>query len=310
MAPTQLQVTVGSATGLQKSKSSIISGRPSTYVVTEIIGKEGVRFQTPVVKQSFAPLWDFAFEIDNFEVGDTLQFTLMDKNAWPRSDKILGKACLTREDIHSDNCNLELALAACETNATLFLTVVVANAGEAHEQVAVTDGPDKVGASLEETCELPNKVFDHGCILDTSKNTKVGNNNCPVVVDAGEEGDDAGAIAKDSSEGTESTAENSEPLVVVPLQVHGLNDQSEPILAPCLPSPVIYSRKVNAPVCVSAEEFARALAGANKADSMEVAAKALGNEAVQNTQPRDEVQNRPRKSFKQIKIRRKAGACC
>jgi len=137
MAPAQLQVTVRSASGLQKPKRGIISGRPSAYVVIEVVGKEGVRFQTPVVKQSFSPLWDFACVIDSFDACDTLQFTLMDCSSWSRSDKVLGKVSLTRDDLHSNDCQLELAFAECETNATLFLAVV------ADETAAI----DKVGSN-------------------------------------------------------------------------------------------------------------------------------------------------------------------
>merc|ERR1712062_382808 len=116
------------------------------------------------------------------------------------------------------------------------------------------------------------RVADQSSMLDTDNFAETSNSNCHAhAMDAGEEGNDLVAITKKSvlPEGTDSTAlstprsMNSEPMLTVPLQVTAAGDQAEqaPLIARCRLPPIIYSRTVHAPVTVSAEEFARVLAG-------------------------------------------------
>jgi len=300
MAPVQMQLIVRSVSGLQKPRSGIISGSPSPYVVIEKVGKEDVtRFQTPVVRQSFAPLWDFACEIDSLEVGDKLQFTLMDSKSWPRSDKVLGKAFLTRNHIHSDNCKLELTLDECDTSAKLFLAAVTSDVA-VHKQAG-------------------EKKDTHPGLQDTRGNAEVGSRPCLVTVVDGCDGN----LKADSINHSPEVAASPDPYssaavsegspAINPLQVVGTGNQARPVLAPCLQPPIVYSytRKVHAPISVSAQEYSRVLAGPAALRSMEVPVIAAGKDAVQIRQLPKKVQEAPTRPAKQIKItRRKVKRCC
>merc|ERR1719210_2183173 len=95
-------------------------------------------------------------------------------------------------------------------------------------------------------------VVDQRNMLGTSESAEL-SGNCPVAaVGDGEAADDKAVVANLPAESTASTdlstslAVNSAPPVIVPLQVVGVEDQEEPLLAPCLPPPVVYSRKVHA----------------------------------------------------------------
>lgn len=309
MAPANMQIKVSSAS-LQKPKTGIASGMPSPYVVVEVVGREEVRFQTPVVRHSIAPLWDFTFEVDCFEAGDTLQFTLMDNNSWPRSDKSLGKACLARTDIpiHSGNCKLELPFAENGTSATLFLAVVIANDEEAceHEDCC----PPGV-ATNEPLHPRYGDAVDQGDVLEQELTSK----SVVVVVDGGGgEGDENVAGSHLLLEGTDSadlstsTAASAEPLVMVPLQRIGKAVQAEPVQASCvIQSPILCMRKVHAPVTVSAEEFARALTGGMAVNPVETSKVASGKSVAEKPQSLDKA---PKKPTKQVKIKRKAKFCC
>jgi len=307
-----------------------MSGSPSPYVVIEHIGKENMRFQTPVVRQSFAPLWDFACEIDRFEVGDTLQFTLMDSKSWPRSDKVLGKALLTRNHINSDNCKLELTLDECATNARLFLAVVahnVAGQEQAGEKRSTNLGLEVANSSLQ--LQVDGAVVK-GNMLDNINHAPEG-----TVASAGP--CSSAAVSKDSpavhplpchvtavdgwngnlkvdrinhSPGVAASTYPYSPAAVSqgspansPLQVVGTGNQGRQVLAPGAQPPIVYTytksvhaptrsvhaptgsahaptrsvhapagnvqaptaptytRKVHAPVTVSAAEFARVRTG-------------------------------------------------
>jgi len=272
-----MQVTVRSVSGLQKPRRGIISGSPSPYVVIEVIGKEEVRFQTPVVKQCVAPLWDFACEIDSFEVDDKLLFTLMDCNSWPRSDKVLGKAYLTRSQVPSHNCKLELAFDECDTNATLFLAIV-GNDMAVHDQVGryggTNHGLNECNASLQ--LQVDEAVAPPGSMLDTCGNADLSSRPCLVraVVDGYNGNDDR---ADSINHSPEATAVSEDSPAIHPLQAIGTGTQARPVLAPCLQPPIkhharpvlapyktstgampyAYTRTVHAPIVVSAEEYAR-----------------------------------------------------
>jgi len=323
MALTKLQVTVEAASGLPKPKVGIISASPSPYVVIEVAGKQDVRFQTPVVKHSIDPVWNFAVDLGSFEDQDTLQFTLMDSNAWPRSDRLLGKALLKREEVHSNDCRLELALTECETAAKLFLAVAV------HDPEVPDDAAEtrSTQGSLEETHEpFPHesdRTVDSGNTPELDRSVDSGNtpdssecenlsssSNCVLEIADAEDSNDKDTILNLLHEGTVSTrlsaspskTEISLPLVLVPLKVFGANDGVEPFLAPCLPPPIVYTRTVHAPVVVSAEEFARAIAGAAGAaaqDSTKAPSVAESKSFTDEPQP-----------AKQVKIRKKTRKCC
>lgn len=311
MAPLCVQVTVEAVSGLQKSHAGNISRKPNPYVIVEVVGKKERRFQTPVIRSSSAPVWNFTGNIDGFEFGDKLQFLLMDNHFWPRSDKVLGRASLIPEDL--DDCRVDLGLAECETNALLSVAVVAASATNADEQVPITRGSDM---GLVEVIKPVQQfsVADQSSMLDTEDCAETSDGNCYAHgVDAGEECNDQVAMTLLKSmllEGTDSTglstpqSTNSDPMLIVPMEA-----EQAPLFAPCSPPPIIYSRTVHAPVIVSAEEFARVLAGITVVVPAEISVVKPCSGSVPNLQKHQKTQHGV-KSTKPVKIKRKVRRCC
>jgi len=311
MAPLCVQVTVEAVSGLQKSHAGIISRKPNPYVIVEVVGKEERRFQTPVIRSSSAPAWNFTGNIDGFEFGDKLQFLLMDNHSWPRSDKVLGRASLIPEDL--DDCRVDLGLAECETNALLSVAVFAASATSADEQIPVTRGSDMGLAEVIKPVQQFS-VADQSSMLDKDNCAETSDGNCHAHgVDAGEECNDQVAITLKSVplEGTDSTrlstpqSTNSDPMLMVPMEA-----EQAPLFAPCGPPPIIYSRAVHAPVTVSAQEFARVLAGIAVVAPAEISVVKPCSGSAPNAQKQEKTQHHDVKSTQPVKIKRKARRCC
>mmetsp|Transcript_86162 Transcript_86162/g.165838 ORF Transcript_86162/g.165838 Transcript_86162/m.165838 type:complete len:195 (+) Transcript_86162:61-645(+) len=189
---------------------------------------------------------------------------------------------------------------------------------EVHEQ-AVMRG---TSLGVVDTSELVQERFDgavdQGNKLDTSESAELsGSNNCPVAaVGDSEAAEDKAVVANLPAESTASTdlstslAVSAAPPVIVPLQVVGVEDREEPLLAPCLPPPVVYSRKVHAPVTVSAEEFARARSGAAAVGPMVVTANTTAAETAQHMQSPEKAVEAPPHPTEQVKIKKQAKGCC
>jgi len=102
---------------------------------------------------------------------------------------------------------------------------------------------------------------------------------------------------------------NSEPMLVVPLQVTGAGDQSEQAPLSHLP-PIIYSRTVHAPVTVSAGEFARVLAGVAEVALVEISVVEPCSGSALHPQKQAKTQHDDVESAKQVNIKRKGKRCC
>merc|ERR1719195_453418 len=124
MASGLLQMTVESARNLYNS-DGILAGKSDPYVIVEVPGQEGLKFQTEVINNDLNPVWNFTGEIAGFMDGDILRFTVMDKDTFPNPDDFLGKAELTAQDVYPNGFHGELTLADSKTFATLSVMVVV-----------------------------------------------------------------------------------------------------------------------------------------------------------------------------------------
>merc|ERR1719410_783400 len=100
---------------------------------------------------------------------------------------------------------------------------------------------------------------------------------------------------------------NSEPMLIVPLQVVCTGDQAgqAPVFAPCLPPPIIYSKTVHAPVTVSAEEFARILAGTAAEAPAELSVVEPCSGSAPDPQEQEKAQHDDVDPTKQVSIKRK-----
>lgn len=334
MAPVQLQVSVEAASGLQKHRDGILTSRPSPYVVIETVGKEGLRFQSPVVRNSLSPVWNFTVDVCGFDMSDMLQFTMMDSNTWPRADKLLGKAFLTRQDVCATESKVELALTESTSNATLLVTVVVVgDTDQACEHVAVREATDLgLKEAHESAQEQLGVAMEQGGVLNTCRSTELSSSNCLVDVENNDIGDDKSSVTcmwpEDTGstlpgdagsmlpEGTGSTELPSHIFVgtgshmLFPMQMFGVGYQGQLVPSAYFPPPLVFSRTVHAPVTVSAEEFARVMTGTAVVHSMEPTASATHNGPVEEPQSLATSTEALTKPATQIKLRQKRRVCC
>jgi len=124
MATAHLEITVQSASNLY-SADGILAGKSDPYVIVEVPGLDGMKFQTPVLPNTLNPVWNFTGEIQGFMDGDLLQFTVMDSDTFPKPDQLLGKVTLTAQDFYPEGLCAEMALGDSKTEATLSVMVRV-----------------------------------------------------------------------------------------------------------------------------------------------------------------------------------------
>jgi hypothetical protein len=132
MASARLQITVESACNLYNS-DGVLAGKSDPYVIVEVPGQEGMKFQTQVISNELNPVWNFTGEIDGFMDGDVLRFTVMDKDTFPKPDDFLGTAALTAQDFYPNGFQGEVMLADSKTQATLSVMVSVIGCDEEEE---------------------------------------------------------------------------------------------------------------------------------------------------------------------------------
>jgi len=138
MASARLQVTVQSACNLYNADISM-AGKSDPYVIVEVPGQENMKFETSVANNTLNPIWNFTGEIDGFMDGDVLQFTVMDKDVWPKPDDFLGRVSLTAEDFYPQGFHAEVPLSESKTNATLTVMISIIGSNEPGE-VMVEEG--------------------------------------------------------------------------------------------------------------------------------------------------------------------------
>jgi len=129
MASARLQVTVESANNLYNA-DGILAGKSDPYVIVEVPGQENMKFQTNVMNNTLNPMWNYTVEIDGFMAEDELQFTVMDKDTFPKPDDFLGKVSLTADDFYPDGFHAEIPLSESKTNATLTVMITVIGCNE------------------------------------------------------------------------------------------------------------------------------------------------------------------------------------
>jgi len=139
MASARLQITVESASNLYNA-DGVLAGKSDPYVIVEVPGQEGMKFQTEVISNELNPVWNFTGEIEGFMDGDVLRFTVMDKDTFPKPDDYLGQAELMAQDFYPNGFHGELALVDSKTQAFLTVMIVVAGCDEAAPEVVEGEG--------------------------------------------------------------------------------------------------------------------------------------------------------------------------
>ncbi|CAK0873360.1 unnamed protein product [Prorocentrum cordatum] len=89
----RLRVSVVSAKGLRNADWF---GKSDPYCICEVPGSLQSRFTTDVVDDCLEPVWNKTVEFD-WHRGAPLEFTVMDKDVWPKEDDLLGRATLPSE---------------------------------------------------------------------------------------------------------------------------------------------------------------------------------------------------------------------
>lgn len=102
-------------------------GVSDPYCICEIPGKACTKIKTPVVEDSLNPLWNFEATISDYSVGDSLEFTVWDKDEGKKDD-LMGRAVLTSAQLVALRFEGELLLGETGKKAPSFLVVRVTDA--------------------------------------------------------------------------------------------------------------------------------------------------------------------------------------
>jgi len=129
MASARLQITVESASNLYNA-DGMLAGKSDPYVIVEVPGQENMRFQTQVINNDINPVWNYIGEIAGFMEGDVLQFSVMDKDTWPKPDDFLGRISLTAADFYPDGLHTGFPLQESRTNAVLQVKIAILGCDE------------------------------------------------------------------------------------------------------------------------------------------------------------------------------------
>jgi len=90
-----VRVVVRNALGL---RNEAWMGKSDPYCICEIPGKPAASFQTKVVKNNMNPVWNHADEVYGYSPGDSLAFSVWDRDAAKRDD-LLGRGTLTSDQV-------------------------------------------------------------------------------------------------------------------------------------------------------------------------------------------------------------------
>jgi len=143
---TRLKVTIVSARGLRNSDASG-GGRSDPYCVCEVEGKSQVRFQTKVVNDCLDPEWNEEKELTNYVAGDSLKFTIRDRDFGSKVDESLGQVTLASSRFLPNGLDQEVNLSGAGkgNRATLRLKIVnLGDGGIAYEEFASSFGSQEL----------------------------------------------------------------------------------------------------------------------------------------------------------------------
>lgn len=128
----RLRVTVLEAKGLRAADVSVMGrligggGTSDPYCCCEVLGKPDTKFQTKHISKTLEPQWNEEHEIEDYEQGDPLEFTVFDYDEG--SNDLLGKATLGSSHFDREGGfegNLGLRESAAKVAATLLVKVEV-----------------------------------------------------------------------------------------------------------------------------------------------------------------------------------------
>merc|ERR1712048_1315554 len=98
------------------------------YCICEIKGKPRSKFKTKTIEDSCDPVWNHEASIFEYAEGDTITFSVWDKDTVKWDDK-LGNATLSSAQFHSGGFNGELQLADAGDGIEAYLKIEVTVTG-------------------------------------------------------------------------------------------------------------------------------------------------------------------------------------
>eukprot|EP00404_Azadinium_spinosum_P049829 CAMPEP_0180758920 /NCGR_PEP_ID=MMETSP1038_2-20121128/35532_1 /TAXON_ID=632150 /ORGANISM="Azadinium spinosum, Strain 3D9" /LENGTH=376 /DNA_ID=CAMNT_0022793023 /DNA_START=32 /DNA_END=1158 /DNA_ORIENTATION=+ len=140
----KVTVRLKSASGLRRADWAIIGGKSDPYCICMVPGRPDSRFQTKVKNQTLDPVWNHEQELARYTAGEPLEFVVMDKDIWPKSDDFLGRVWLASEQFYPFGFDGELPIteAGVGIHATLRLQVLVADTPEERNLRAIFERCD------------------------------------------------------------------------------------------------------------------------------------------------------------------------
>mmetsp|Transcript_50409 Transcript_50409/g.146279 ORF Transcript_50409/g.146279 Transcript_50409/m.146279 type:complete len:624 (+) Transcript_50409:89-1960(+) len=84
--------------GARSLRNADLPGKSDPYCTVEIPGKSSSKFKTKVLQDTLDPLWNQEVELKGVAAGDSLLFSVFDKDTLT-ADDLLGKAVLRKEEV-------------------------------------------------------------------------------------------------------------------------------------------------------------------------------------------------------------------
>lgn len=119
-----LQVEVVSARGLRDGGMTLGAGKFDPYCVVEIHGKPSSKFHTPIVNFAIDPVWRYQNELLDYMLGDALICSIYHSDP-KTSDKFLGKATLSSEQVYPEGLSCEVKLDGAGVGADAYLMLKI-----------------------------------------------------------------------------------------------------------------------------------------------------------------------------------------
>jgi len=130
----RLVVTIQSATGLRNMDwlpgEGRLQGKSDPYCTCEVVGNIESRFKTQIIEDCLEPVWNRREEIENYQHGDSLLFTVWDQDWMYKTDDFLGMATLQNDQFWPNGFEGELSLNDSEKHLMGKLKVKVVPAYE------------------------------------------------------------------------------------------------------------------------------------------------------------------------------------
>lgn len=143
-AITKLTVKIRGARGLRKADWW---GLSDPYCVCEITNKRGSKFRTPVIERTVNPDWEHEETVSEYIPGDSLTFTVYDRDKWLKNDDMLGIATLHDGQFYpyGFHGDIELSRGGNSVEPVLRITVLVSNTPHERELREIFERCDQDG---------------------------------------------------------------------------------------------------------------------------------------------------------------------